>query len=124
MIRVAVIGAGAFGREHARVYSGVSGSHLAAVCDIDEQQGRPVPEHYGADFVTDYRELLGRVDAISLTVPTESHHAIACEPRSGDRGDGGKSRSLARLTRPINIEAAKAAGRWCRLAISNVSTLR
>lgn len=79
MIRVAVIGAGAFGREHARVHSGVSGSRLAAVCDIDESRGRPVAERYGADFVTDYRELIGRVDAASLTVPTESHQAIACE---------------------------------------------
>ncbi|HLF83983.1 MAG TPA: Gfo/Idh/MocA family oxidoreductase [Blastocatellia bacterium] len=79
MIRVAVIGAGAFGREHARVYSQVSGSRLAAVCDIDESRGRPVAERYGADFVTDYRELIGGVDAASLTVPTESHQAIACE---------------------------------------------
>jgi len=79
MIRVAVIGAGAFGREHARVYSEVAGPYLAAVCDIDESHGRPVAERYGADFVADYRELIGKVDAASLTVPTESHQAIACE---------------------------------------------
>ena len=78
MIRVAVIGAGVFGREHARVYSELAGSHLAAVCDIDDSLGRPVAERYGADFVTDYRELIGKVDAASLTVPTESHAAIAC----------------------------------------------
>lgn len=79
MIKVAVIGAGAFGREHARVYSEVSGSHLTAVCDIDEHRGRPVADRHGTAFVTDYRELLGRIDAASLTVPTESHQAIACE---------------------------------------------
>ena len=79
MIRVAVIGAGAFGREHARVYTEIPGSQLAAVCDIDELRGRPVAERYGTDFVTDHRELLGRIDAASLTVPTESHQAIACE---------------------------------------------
>ena len=79
MIRVAVIGAGAFGREHARVYSEVSASHLTAVCDLDEQLGRPVAERFGADFVTDYRELLGKIDAASLTVPTESHKTLACE---------------------------------------------
>jgi predicted dehydrogenase len=79
MIKVAVIGAGAFGREHARVYSEVSGSHLAAVCDIDEQRGRPIADHYGTAFVTDFRQLLGTIDAASLTVPTESHQAIACE---------------------------------------------
>lgn len=79
MIRVAVIGAGAFGSEHARVYSEAPGSQLALVCDIDESRGRPVAERYGAAFVADYRELIGRVDAVSLTVPTESHAAIACE---------------------------------------------
>ena len=79
MIKVAVIGAGAFGREHSRVYSEVADSHLAAVCDIDESRGRPVAERFGADFVTDYRDLIGRVDAVSLTVPTEAHAAIACD---------------------------------------------
>jgi predicted dehydrogenase len=79
MIRVAVIGAGAFGSEHARVYSEVAGSRLAAVCDIDESRGRTVAQSYNADFVTDYRELIGKVDAASLTVPTESHEAIAGE---------------------------------------------
>jgi predicted dehydrogenase len=49
------------------------------VCDIDESRGRPVAERYGADFTPDYRELIGKVDAASLTVPTESHQAIACE---------------------------------------------
>ncbi|MEK6325381.1 MAG: Gfo/Idh/MocA family oxidoreductase [Acidobacteriota bacterium] len=79
MLRVAVVGVGVFGREHARVYSEVAGSHLAAVCDIDESRGRPVAERYGAAFVSDYRELVGMVDAVSVAVPTESHHAIACE---------------------------------------------
>jgi predicted dehydrogenase len=79
MIRVAVIGAGAFGKEHARVYSEVARSHLAAVCDIDESRGRPVAERYGAGFVTDPRTLIGKIDAASLAVPTESHAAIACE---------------------------------------------
>ena len=79
MIRVGLIGAGAFGSEHARVYSQFAGSRLAVVCDIDESRGRPVAERYGADFVADYRELIGRTDAASLTVPTESHAPIACE---------------------------------------------
>jgi len=79
MIKVAVIGAGAFGREHARVYAEVKGAHLAAVCDIDESRGRQVAERYGADFVSDYHELIGRIDAASLTVPTESHATIACD---------------------------------------------
>ena len=79
MIRVAVIGAGAFGKEHARVYSEIAHSHLTAVCDIDESRGRPVAERYGAGFASDARSLIGKIDAASLTVPTESHAAIACD---------------------------------------------
>src|SRR5262245_3112687 len=78
MIKVGVVGAGVFGREHARVYSEAAGAHLGALCDIDESRGRKVAEHYGATFIADYREVIGKVDAVSLAVPTESHQAIAC----------------------------------------------
>jgi predicted dehydrogenase len=79
MLRVAVVGAGVFGREHARVYSEIGGSRLAAVCDIDQSRGRAVAERYGASFVSDYREIIGNVDAVSVAAPTESHQAIVCE---------------------------------------------
>jgi len=79
MIRVAVVGAGAFGREHARVYSEVASAHLAAVCDVDQMRGRTVAERYGAAYVADYHELIGSVDAVSVASPTESHQVIACE---------------------------------------------
>jgi predicted dehydrogenase len=79
MIRVAVVGAGAFGREHARAYSEVANAHLEAVCDVDETRGRTVAEHYDAEYVADFRELIGKVDAVSVASPTESHQPIACE---------------------------------------------
>jgi predicted dehydrogenase len=79
MLRVAVVGAGAFGREHARVYSEVAGSHLAAVCDVDESRGRAVAERLDTAFVSDYRDLIGKVDAVSVAVPTQSHQVIASE---------------------------------------------
>ena len=78
MTRVAVIGAGHFGREHARIYSTSENAQLVAVCDINEANGKPVAERFGVRFVTDFRDLIGEVDAVSLAVPTESHHAIAC----------------------------------------------
>jgi predicted dehydrogenase len=79
MIKVAVIGVGAFGREHARVYSEAAASHVAFICDIDESRGRPIAQRYGAEYVADYRELIGHVKAVSVTVPTESHATIASE---------------------------------------------
>jgi predicted dehydrogenase len=79
MLRVAVIGAGHFGREHARVYATTARARLVAVCDISESNGLPVAETYQVPLVKDYRELIGKVDAVSLAVPTISHHEIACE---------------------------------------------
>ncbi|HVF92580.1 MAG TPA: Gfo/Idh/MocA family oxidoreductase, partial [Blastocatellia bacterium] len=79
MIRVAVIGVGHFGREHARIYAESAGAELVAVCDISEAAGRAVAERYDTSYVSDFRELIGRVDAVSLAVPTVSHHEIACE---------------------------------------------
>jgi predicted dehydrogenase len=79
MFRVAVIGAGHFGREHARIYASLPGARLVAVCDINPTSGTAVAEQYGAEFVSDFRELIGKVDAVSLAAPTVSHHAIACE---------------------------------------------
>lgn len=79
MIRVGVIGAGHFGREHARIYSQSDEAQLVAVCDTDETHGKPVAEACGTEFFSDYKELIGKVDAVSLAVPTVSHAAIACE---------------------------------------------
>lgn len=79
MIRAAVIGAGHFGREHARIYSSVASANLATVCDINPSSGQRVADEYNVPFVSDYRELIGKVDAVSLAVPTIDHHSIACE---------------------------------------------
>jgi predicted dehydrogenase len=77
MIRVGVIGAGSFGREHARIHAQSANAQLTMVCDINEANGRPVAERFDAAFAADYRELIGQVDAVSLAVPTVSHAEIA-----------------------------------------------
>ncbi|HKP86844.1 MAG TPA: Gfo/Idh/MocA family oxidoreductase [Blastocatellia bacterium] len=79
MIKVGVIGAGHFGREHARICSESNNAELVAVCDINESHGKPVAERYGAQFFSDYKEMIGKVEAVSLAVPTVSHHGVACE---------------------------------------------
>jgi predicted dehydrogenase len=77
-IRTAVIGAGHLGREHARVYASIENVKLIAVCDINEKTGRAVAERHGARFVSDFRELLREVDAVSIATPTVDHHKITC----------------------------------------------
>jgi predicted dehydrogenase len=78
MIRVAVVGVGHFGREHARIYASIPEARLEALCDIDER-ARTVSERLNVPLVSDFRELIGKVDAVSLAVPTVEHHRIACE---------------------------------------------
>jgi predicted dehydrogenase len=77
-VRTAVIGTGHLGREHARIYSALENANLIAVCDINENTGRAVAERYGVRFVSDYRELLKEVDAVSVATPTVNHHEVTC----------------------------------------------
>ncbi len=125
MIRVAVIGTGAFGREHARVYSEVTGSHLAAVCDIDDSRGREVAESYATDFFSDYHQVIGKVDAASLTVPTESHAAIACDLLAAGISVLVEKPIASTLDEADRIiKRQDAVERFCRLVTSNASTRR
>jgi predicted dehydrogenase len=80
-LRTAVVGVGHLGRQHARVHAALAAegrSEFVAVCDLDEGIARGVAAERGAEWTTDWRALLGRVDAVSLAVPTESHAEIAC----------------------------------------------
>jgi predicted dehydrogenase len=80
-IRTAVIGVGHLGRQHARIHSNLAAEGLTefvSVCDLDEKTARDIASERKVEWVTDWRKLLGRVDAVSLAVPTESHCEIAC----------------------------------------------
>ena len=81
-LRTAVIGVGHLGREHARIHAALAAEGLTeclSVCDLDEQTARAVAAERRVDWTTDWRELIGRVDVVSLAVPTESHCEIARE---------------------------------------------
>ena len=76
-LRVAVVGVGHFGRHHARILSTLPGVRLEAVVDIDADRASAAAAGTGAVVATDVTELSGRVDAVTLAVPTASHHAVA-----------------------------------------------
>lgn len=76
-IKTAVIGVGYLGRFHAEKYAALPGSELIAVADADLQTAKSVAAQHGVQAVSDYRELLGRVDAVSIVVPTSLHHEVA-----------------------------------------------
>ncbi|MBI3322900.1 MAG: Gfo/Idh/MocA family oxidoreductase [Candidatus Omnitrophica bacterium] len=75
-LRVGVIGVGHLGSRHAQAYARMPGVRLAAVCDIDPARARAVARPLRCRAETDYRQLLGAVDAASLAVPTSLHAAI------------------------------------------------
>jgi len=76
-LRVAVVGAGHLGRHHARLYAAIPHARLVGVADINPERAQAVATAYGATPTTDYRDLIDRVDAASIAVPTESHFAVA-----------------------------------------------
>ena len=78
VLRAAVIGVGHLGRHHARILSSIDGAKLEAVADINEPRAREIAAGAGASAFTRVRDLLGRVDLVSIATPTETHAEIAC----------------------------------------------
>jgi UDP-N-acetylglucosamine 3-dehydrogenase len=69
---VAVIGAGFWGRNHARNFEELNETELLAVCDINPERARAVAEQFGVDAYTDSRKLLKRQDVEAVTICTWS----------------------------------------------------
>ena len=76
-MRTAVVGAGYLGRFHAQKYARLDNSTLVGVADPNENSRNALAAELGVTGYADYRDLLGRVDAVSIVTPTPTHHAIA-----------------------------------------------
>ncbi len=76
-IKTAVIGVGHLGSIHARIYSQLKDVKLIGVCDLDEARARKISREFRTDYFTDYRDLIGKVDAASIAVPTEFHYEVS-----------------------------------------------
>ncbi len=78
-VRAAVAGAGHMGQYHTLVYAELWDVDLVGVVDIDFERARHVAAQYDTLAFSDHRELIGRVDVVSVAVPTEAHFAVAKE---------------------------------------------
>ena len=81
ILKTAVIGVGSLGRHHARNHAQLARegrTEFVGLCDSSEDTARNAAEENGCDFFTDWRELLGKADAVSIVTPTETHCEIAC----------------------------------------------
>jgi predicted dehydrogenase len=75
-VRVGVVGTGALGYHHARLYRSVPGAELVGIVDIDAARAAQVSKELGTTAFPDLDALLERVDAVSVVVPTSAHTEV------------------------------------------------
>lgn len=78
-IPVAVIGVGYLGKFHAEKYAASPKAELVAVVDVDGARAGEIAAQLGTTALSDYRELFGKVQCVSIAVPTRCHHEVAKE---------------------------------------------
>jgi predicted dehydrogenase len=77
-VRVAVVGLGEFGRNHARVYRELRGVELVGVYDRSPERAAAVAREFQAPALVSLEDLQGRADAVSVAVPTGAHAEVGC----------------------------------------------
>lgn len=107
-LRAGVVGAGAFGRHHARKYSEDARVHFAGVFDPDDERAQMLADTHGAQAFASLDELLSSVDIVTIASPPSLHagaaraalqsgkHVLVEKPLATDAGDGGELVKLAR----------------------------
>jgi predicted dehydrogenase len=76
-VKVAVIGCGYFGSLHAQKYAALDRADLVGVCDVDPKRAQAGAEKTGSTAFTDISDLIGKVDAVTVAVPTTDHFEVA-----------------------------------------------
>jgi predicted dehydrogenase len=77
LIRTAVIGVGYLGRFHAQKYASLPNSQLIGIADPSAAAREAVAAELKVPAHADYRDLLGKVDAVSIVTPTPLHYDVA-----------------------------------------------
>jgi UDP-N-acetylglucosamine 3-dehydrogenase len=78
MLKVGVVGLGAMGQHHTRLYSQLN-CELVGVADANAERAKEIGEKYSTKYYADYHDLLSKVEAVSIAVPTTSHHNVAMD---------------------------------------------
>jgi predicted dehydrogenase len=79
-LRIAVLGVGSMGRNHARIYTELPNVELVGVADTNGENAQTIARRYSCRAYTDFRQLLDelRPDAVTVAVPTVYHQEVAC----------------------------------------------
>jgi len=72
-----VIGVGSMGAHHARIISTIYGVKLAAVVDGNLERAKEIAEKYKAEAFENYKDILDKVDAVTIATPSETHFFVA-----------------------------------------------
>lgn len=78
-IRVGVVGVGYLGKFHAEKYAGMDDVELVGVVDRNPARARSVAEKFNTTAFTNYQDLIGKVDAVSVVTQTPLHFPISKE---------------------------------------------
>ncbi len=80
-LNVAVIGIGAMGKSHARVYSDIDNVELVAVCDVNKEIAKKIADKYKTNYYVNYKNMLKKekIEALSVCVPTILHKKVAVD---------------------------------------------
>jgi len=76
-IKTAVIGVGYLGKFHAEKYHNIPNSELIAVIDKNAEVAQDIARKLNVQALTDFTDLKGKVDAVSIVVPTQLHYKTA-----------------------------------------------
>ncbi len=80
LIRVGVIGTGAMGQNHVRIYSEMDGVELVGISDIDKKRVEAMATQFKTKAFTDYKKMLAEgLDAVSVVVPTKLHKQVVLD---------------------------------------------
>jgi len=131
-VRTAVIGAGKMGAIHAKVYDQLQQSDFIAVVDIDNDKAGPLAEKYNCSAFSDYNEILGKVDAVTIATPTVTHLNLAKlfienniavlieKPLAANVAEG---RQIVNLAKKHNVVAAVGHSERCNPVVQAVKRL-
>lgn len=76
-IRIGVVGIGHLGNYHLQKYSKLPGNKIVGVADADFEKAQKAAAVFGCEAFRDHRDLIGKIDAASIAVPTRSHYEVA-----------------------------------------------
>jgi predicted dehydrogenase len=76
-VKVGVVGIGHLGKYHLQKYQKLESCEILAAADVLIERAKSAAELHHCEALTDYRKMIGLVDAVSIAVPTQGHYEVA-----------------------------------------------